>query len=182
MLADLSETPQNSTIYELHDADLRHKLSTNSYFLSLNKALQKELLKGKDSKILSFKEISKRMGDGGQFIWGLYRFFSCHTHTTPLSFYRMGEQRRTGIENDVDKGYKAAALEFANEIQSRALNDFTGSLSEFVKFNFTKVPSSLNFLVKQHPLPNSQLPTIRAQRRNESCQCGSGKKYKKCHG
>lgn len=122
------------------------------------------------------------MGDGEPFIWGLYRFFSCHTHTTPLSFYRMDEQRRTGVENDIDKGYKMIALDFANQILLRALNDFIASFSELVDFDFASMPNSLKFLTKENLMMNYPSPTFRAHGRNEPCHCGSGKKYKRCHG
>jgi hypothetical protein len=182
MLTDLSPTSQDYKLYESHDSELKQRLSTNPYFLSLEKKLQKKLLKGESAKILTFKEISERMGDGQKFIWGLYRFYSCHTHTSPLSFSRMGAQRRNGVENDVDKGYKAVALDFANQILLRALDDFTGSLAEFVNFDFTKTPTSLRFLLSQPLSGRLQLPGARVQGRNEPCHCGSGKKYKRCHG
>lgn len=182
MFGDLSPTSQDSTIYSLHQTDLNQRLLANPFFSSLEQRIQKKLLKGESSRILTSKEISERMGDRETFIWGLYRFFSCHTHTTPLSFYRMDEQRRTGVENDIDKGYKTMALDFANKVLLRALNDFATSFSELVDFNFENTPNSLKFLVKNHPPMHHPLPVIGAHGRNEPCYCGSGKKYKRCHG
>lgn len=182
MFGDLSPESEDSTIYTLHDTDLKQKLLANPYFLSLPDNSQKKLLKGESPKILTHKEISDRMGNSEPFTWGLYRFFSCHTHTTPLSFYRLGEQRRIGVENDVDKGYKTIALDFANQVLSRTLNDFVVSFSGLVNFDFASMPNSLKFLTKKDLPMNCPSPALRTHGRNEPCHCGSGKKYKRCHG
>lgn len=184
MFSDLSSTGSDSDdhIYQLHQTDLKNRLLANSFFLSLDKGVQKKLLKAESAKILTFKEISERMGDGKKFIWGWYRFFSSHTHTTPLSFYRLSEQGRTGVENDIDKAYKTLALDFANQVLTRTLNDFTVSFSDLVEFDFANAPTSFRFLLKNYSTNPQSLPTFQARGRNDPCYCGSGKKYKRCHG
>jgi len=71
------------------------------------------------------------MGDSEQRIWALYRFFSCHTHSTPLSFYRYAEQKR-GTGDDIEKVYMSEALNFATQLLIRADGDYKEVFSDLV--------------------------------------------------
>ncbi len=74
--------------------ELREKPKANAYFLSLPDTKRKKLLNGEQFCILTQDEILQRMGSYDQRTRGLYRFLSAHTHSFPLAFYRMREQRR----------------------------------------------------------------------------------------
>ena len=56
---------------------------------------------------------------------GLYRYLSAHTHTTPVSFYRVadGEGRGNGVENRVDKSLMAGVLPSDEKFLDRAIAD-----------------------------------------------------------
>jgi hypothetical protein len=84
---------------------------------------QKELLKG-DKDPFTQDEILERMGEDRAAFRGYYRFLSAHTHTGPISFYRMAEHGRgTGIENRIDKAWTASALSIAGKFLKRASED-----------------------------------------------------------
>jgi hypothetical protein len=83
-------------------------------------------------------EILLRIGFGAsdvQYFRGYYRFLSSQAHTYPLGFYRTSEQNRTGVENQADKGYTAAALEFCGQHLNRAVQDFQRSFEDLVTFD-----------------------------------------------
>jgi SEC-C motif len=144
----------------------------------LQKHLQKELLKGTRATILTNKEISQRMGDSEQRTWAFYRFFSCHTHSTPLSFYRYADQKRDGTENDIEKAYMSEALNFATQVLRRADNDYQKVFSDLVVFKPLKV---MNWDVMKRKIVGGAARQ-RAVPKNRPCPCGSGKKYRWCHG
>ena len=124
MFRDFGHTKEEEAQYDFVAADLHSKLRDNTFFAGLESPLQKDLLKGSRAMYLTNKQISRCMGDTEQNIWGWYRFFSCHTHSTPLSFYRVDEQKRDGTETDIEKDYVYTALQFATQVLDRAIVDY----------------------------------------------------------
>jgi hypothetical protein len=177
MLKDFGNIKFDDAQVEFIVVDLHTKLTTNPFFLSLQKHLQKELLKGTRATILTNKEISQRMGGSEQRTWAFYRFFSCHTHSTPLSFYRYAEQKRDGTENDIEKGYMSEALNFATQVVRRADSDYQKVFSDLVEFKPLKF---MNWAVMKTKARDTTQQ--KAVPRNSPCSCGSGKKYRWCHG
>ena len=116
--------------------ELRSNLNKNPFFLSIPEKKRKRFLKGDDASILTRGEVLKRMGA----IWegdtrGYYIFLSSHIHSFPLGYYRMAEHGRgSGVENDVEKGYIASALEFCTNILTRCTDDMRKIFSDIVKF------------------------------------------------
>jgi hypothetical protein len=178
MLKDFGNVKFDDAQVEFIVVDLHTKLTTNPFFLSLQKHLQKELFKGTRATILTNKEISQRMGDNEQRTWAFYRFFSCHTHSTPLSFYRYDEQKRDGTENDIEKAYISEALNFATQVLRRADNDYQKVFSDLVVFKPLKV---MNWDLMKRKIVGGAARQ-RAVPKNRPCPCGSGKKYRWCHG
>jgi uncharacterized protein DUF5677 len=116
--------------------ELRTILQKNTYFCRLPEKLQKILLKGERSSILTQDEILNRMGQTMTSIRGYYRFLSSQSHPFPLGFYRTGEHNRgRGEENRVDKGYIAAALEFCAGTLKRSTDDFQETFADIVLFS-----------------------------------------------
>ena len=106
--------------FQQHQEELHQKLESCRHFIALPPKRQVELLKG-DKDHMTQDEIMDRMGEDKAWFRGLYRFFSAHTHSSPLSFYRMAESGRgREVENDVDKGYIAVALQLAEKFMKRA--------------------------------------------------------------
>ena len=115
--------------------ELRNILQKNNYFQGLPEKLQKILLKGERSSILTQDEILTRMGQSTSTIRGYYRFLSSQSHPFPLGFYRTGENNRgRGDENRVDKGYIAHALEFCTDTLRRCIDDFQKTFADIVSF------------------------------------------------
>lgn len=115
--------------------ELRDILQKNTYFRSLPAKLQKILLKGERSSILTQDEILTKMGKSITTIRGYYRFLSSQSHPFPLGFYRTGEHNRgRGEENRVDKGYIAHALEFCADTLKRSTDDFQKIFEDVVSF------------------------------------------------
>jgi hypothetical protein len=115
--------------------ELRDILQTNTFFRSLRAKLQKTLLKGERSGILTQDEILARMGRASTTIRGYYRFLSSQSHPFPLGFYRTGEHNRgRGEENRVDKGYIAHALGFCTDTLKRSTDDFQKTFADIVSF------------------------------------------------
>lgn len=104
-----------------HHDDLTKKLRSRKFFQNLPERLQAELLKGKKALLLTQDEILERMGEESGVFRGLYRLFSAHTHSMPLSFYRMSDGRGRGVENSIDKSEMSGALEMASGFLERAI-------------------------------------------------------------
>jgi hypothetical protein len=116
--------------------ELREILQKNTYFRALPEKLQKNLLKGVRSSILTQDEILTKMGQTTTTIRGYYRFLSSQSHPFPLGFYRTGEHNRgRGEDNRVDKGYIAHALEFCADTLKRSTDDFQKTFADIVSFS-----------------------------------------------
>lgn len=116
--------------------ELRNILQKNTCFGSLPEKLQKILLKGERSSILTQDEILVKMGQATTTIRGYYRFLSSQSHPFPLGFYRTGENNRgRGEENGVDKGYISHALEFCADTLKRSTDDFQNIFADIVSFS-----------------------------------------------
>jgi Family of unknown function (DUF5677) len=107
---------------EVHD-DLVRKFNANAYLSGLPEKRQKELIKGERTPFVQDDMIERTKMDKRNFRF-LYRFFSNHTHTGPVAFYRMAEHERgRGFQNFRDTYYTAIALGFASDLMRRAMID-----------------------------------------------------------
>jgi hypothetical protein len=102
-------------------ADLVRQFDANPWLTTFTPAQRKVALKGERTPFIQ-DEVLQRMGqDLGQFRL-MYRFFSQHTHTGPMSFYRMNDHDRgSGVETRHEKRYMIMAIGFASEALSRAI-------------------------------------------------------------
>jgi hypothetical protein len=101
--------------------ELRGQLITLNYFNSLSEKCQKHFLRGNNAWLLSQDNLLKRMNEDVDKFRGIYRFFSFHIHSLPVSFYRMTEREQgRGIESDWEKTYMTMALDFALKPIQRA--------------------------------------------------------------
>jgi hypothetical protein len=131
-------------MFEEQANELRAILEKNLYFVTLSEKLQKNLLKGERSSIITQDEILQRMGEFDEGTRGYYRFLSSHAHSFPLGFYRMAEHNRgRGEENLVEKGYIGSTLEFCAGVVEKSNECFQKSFVDIVKF----VPGSFDWNV-----------------------------------
>jgi hypothetical protein len=124
MFRDFDPNDEHLATLEAQAGDLRKLLKLTPYFLALPVPLQAKLLKGQQANILTQDEILQRMGTEPSLWRGLYRFFSSHTHSFPLAYYRMAEHGRGhGLENYVDKGYIGGAVDQCAGILRQSTDD-----------------------------------------------------------
>lgn len=98
-------------------AELRHRLQTNEYFLSLPPNVQRECLKGEKPWLKSREQLLEMAGIEKSRFGALWILYSQHSHILPLSFHRMEPNGRgTGLENEVDREYIARALLLGSEL------------------------------------------------------------------
>ena len=106
-----------------HQDDLRKRLEMRQHFVALPSKRQSELLKGERDPFTQ-DELLDRMGEDKANFRGIYRHFSAHTHSTPLSFYRMPERDLgRGIETPSEKQLMTLALGVAGRFLRRAIRD-----------------------------------------------------------
>lgn len=97
--------------------ELRANLEQNSIFKGFSEKRQRHLLKGDDAFYLIKDAIEEKIGSNVSQSKAMFNFFSNQTHTLPMSYYRMTEQKKrgTGVESEVDKGYIAMTLEYVSQ-------------------------------------------------------------------
>ncbi len=123
MFLDFDIDPDQEAGFAGHHADLTARLKGRRHFQGLREKRQVELLKG-DKDPFTQDEILDRMGTDRATFRGYYRYLCSHTHTGPISFYRMAEHDRgRGIENPRDKGSMGTAMGFASDFLKRATED-----------------------------------------------------------
>jgi hypothetical protein len=126
---------QQLPVLEQQADELRQSLQNNASFSQLPSAQRTTLLRGERSGTLTQDEILQRMGKFDPKTRGYYRFLSSHTHSFPLSFYRMAEQNRgRGEENDIEKGYIGSTLEFCAEVLETSTDEFQNSFADIASF------------------------------------------------
>lgn len=105
-----------------HYEDLNKKLLSRKFFRSLPENRQKELLKGEKALLLNRDELLERMGEDKVYFRGMWKYLSSHTHSMPISFYRMADDGRgCGVENPVDKAMTTLFLDMTNKLLNRAI-------------------------------------------------------------
>ena len=142
--------------------DLRARLQSNIYFQSLELQRQQQLLQGIRPSLYSMRELSLRASVDDR-VWGYFELLSSHTHTLPVSFYRLGEQGRTGVANEADQSYIASAIEFSIDMLQRAIEAFKKDFASLTRFQLTDLPTEQILRRKRKAIPLEEMN--RSQRR-----------------
>jgi hypothetical protein len=134
---DEDERQARFLMMHLHDNFTRHRMLVeldlrdgedeafainyaNAYFAKLPEKRQKVILKG-DRTPFIHDDILSKIGIDREAFRGLYRLLSDHTHTGPMSFYRMGQvERGGGVEARGEKVYITIALGLAVNVLTMA--------------------------------------------------------------
>ncbi|MFL6759452.1 DUF5677 domain-containing protein [Sphingomonas sp.] len=102
--------------------DLVSKFDKNPFLASLGERERRVALRGEKSPFIQ-DDVLTEMGVDPQQFRTLYRFFSQHTHTGPIAFYRMAEHARgSGVETRMEKQYMIIAVGAAAESLARAID------------------------------------------------------------
>jgi hypothetical protein len=89
----------------------RARLEANRVFASLPERQRKELLKGNRPMHLTHSEIGGSLPFMDRHFRPIYRLFSNHVHSTPLSFQAQSNTRGRGDENDAERFYIILAIQ-----------------------------------------------------------------------
>lgn len=101
-------------------SDLVSRFDKNVYLKTFTESQRKVALRGEKTPFVQ-DDVLERMGIDLDKFRTIYRFFSQHTHTGPLSFYRMVDHDRgAGVETRQEKIYMLIAVSHAWEALSRA--------------------------------------------------------------
>ncbi|SFS10859.1 hypothetical protein SAMN05421771_1858 [Granulicella pectinivorans] len=104
---------------------LRGLLRNNPFFAGLEAKRQKELLKGYKAAFLSLREMGNKFSPDAD-SWVIYDFLSTYAHSLPVSFMRNSDDRRDGLQNDVDKMYTPGVLTWLAALLDHARSTYLG--------------------------------------------------------
>lgn len=114
---------------------LKEKLKEHSYFLSLDKDMKRNIVKGRKSSILSQVEIAEKRGlNVGEFN-GIYKLLSNHVHSTPSSI-RSVVHARTGSQ-EMDLAFTGLILNYVASL----LANMIWTIGEMWEIEFAKIES-----------------------------------------
>jgi hypothetical protein len=137
---------------------LVQRFDANPYLATFDEKQRKVALKGEKTPFIQ-DDIISSMGADAEEVRSLYRFFSQHTHTGPIAYYRMHEHDRgAGVETRMEKIYILIALRVAFDFLSHAI---TVHLAIFPDAE-TRKP----FLTRQQIEANVEVEQGRASRRS----------------
>ena len=130
MLVELGLREGEDEAFAVNYADLEERIHQTAYFAKLPEKRQKVILKGDRTPFIQ-DDILSKIGMDREAFRGLYRLLSDHTHTGPMSFYRMGQvERGGGVEASGEKVYITIALGLAVNVLTLACD---GILTVFPK-------------------------------------------------
>lgn len=111
--------------------ELRSRLTSNLFFMSLSESDRKSYLNGKKAFLYSLEKIAGNAGvDVKTFRW-LYKLLSSQVHSLPLSFYRMGEQELCrGVHSEAEEGYTKLCISFTISLLVAARDEMEQLFSE----------------------------------------------------
>ena len=143
MFMNINSQDHDADYYKNNMNELIIEITSNNFYKSLSKELQNQCIKEKKT-LFGYQNRNTILAkmcastDSLSKFHGLYKFLSSNAHSSPLSYYRMVEQGRTGLENNIDKGYIThIALDFANSI----LEDITKGFEQL--FNNATLQNNL---------------------------------------
>jgi len=116
MFEVLDTSPEQKASFEVQADELRDRLRSNDYFLSLPEAKKRKYLRGQTAYLFALEDIGEKAGVDKQTFRWLYAFFSNHVHGLPMSFYRMGldgGDRGRGLPTPVEERYTSLCLSTA---------------------------------------------------------------------
>lgn len=123
----LESNVDKETLKEFEDnlPNAKGNLKKHPFFISLYRDKASKVLTGKEAMYLTHKEISERINFKTDEFIPLYRLFSNHTHSSPLAFFTMSNERGRGEENTAEIEYLSMTLDLCIKYLSAAILDMT---------------------------------------------------------
>ena len=145
----------NEEVAKLSQAadEIRDRLRGNAFFDLLPEKKKKTALHGQSAYLFPLEDIAEKAGvEKSQFRW-LYVLLSSHVHALPMSFFRIGEERGTGLPTPVEEGYTSICLSLAStflvntrdEVHS-LFRDFKARADEIIERENQKAQEALAVL------------------------------------
>ena len=101
----------------------KEELSKHPFINTFSNEFKRKLLRGEKSIYLSQNQISKRIPFSTEEFDFFYRFYSKHTHSSPLGFMSQSNERGRGFENKVERQYLIFAMNIVGKYLSAAIID-----------------------------------------------------------
>lgn len=120
------------TEFEENLPKAKSELSEHPFIQNLDNKTRGDILKGKNFKYLSNKQISEKIPFDTRDFEPLYRFFSNQTHSTPLAFFSQNNERGRGLENEAEVIYISMAINFVTKYLLVAIIDMTNIFPDCV--------------------------------------------------
>lgn len=118
----------------------KQNLKEHPFLKPLSKEKAGKVLSGKESMYLTHKEISERINFNTEEFNTYYRLFSNHTHSSPLAYFTMSNERGSGKENEAELSYLTLTLHICIKYLSAVILDMTKLFPECVdKLNKSKL-------------------------------------------
>jgi Family of unknown function (DUF5677) len=118
---------------ELEAAAFQSELSNDGHFRTLDPHQQKRAMTGLYPTLISLREMTGLVGQKAE-TWGVYDYLSTHSHTLPVSFFRIATQGRTGKENESEKVLLTGTLEMLVELVDEIVTFYRNDHIELVSF------------------------------------------------
>ncbi|MGF7179115.1 DUF5677 domain-containing protein [Tunturiibacter psychrotolerans] len=118
---------------EVEAATFQSQLTDDNHFRTLDPHQQKRAMTGLYPTLISLREMAGRVGQKAE-TWGIYDYLSTHSHTLPVSFFRITTQSRTGKENESEKALLTGTLEMLVELVDESVTFYRNDHAEFVSF------------------------------------------------
>lgn len=121
--ADIPEAELDDFITNLPRA--QQEIERHPFFDRIPREYKKRIIKGEDSMYLSNRQISDMLPFNTKYFRSTYRLFSNQTHTLPMSFIRMDNDRGRGQETSVELNYIRMSLDLCTLYLTAAVIDMT---------------------------------------------------------
>jgi hypothetical protein len=108
----------------------RKALKDHPFFVKLPSGISNAILEGRKSIYLSREDISKKRAFDNKTLSAFYRLFSNHTHSSPLSFLSMSNNRGRGNENEAELDYLTLTSHLCVKYLSAAIIDIVSLLPQ----------------------------------------------------
>lgn len=122
----------------------KESLKNHVFFQSLDRRKKDKILSGNSAMYLTNKEISERISFNTEEFSLFYRLFSNHTHSSPLAYFTMSNERGRGEENEAELTYISMALDLCIKYLSAAMIDMINLFPEQLKDLDNKKLSLIN--------------------------------------
>ncbi len=123
-------------------------LSAHPFINTFSPEVKRTLLKGNKAVYLSQKQISERIPFNTEEFDFFYRFYSNHTHSSPLGFMSQSNVRGRGNENEAERRYLIYAMNLVGKYLSAAIIDISKIFPKQTKHLNKETDNAIKYFMK----------------------------------